>query len=202
MNRHLSKPHRKEEEMPAKKPTDPEDWVDMYGEYLFKYACLRLRNPDAAKDVVQETLLAGIKGLDRFDGRVDVKYWLRGILRNKVVDYIRKAVRETPIENIEDFEPSSPFLMKHSGIPTRAGGDWEFDPRRAYSNKEFMEIFHTCLSKLRGPQQQAFALRELEGMKTEEICKLLEIEPNNLWVMLHRARAQLKECLELNWKQS
>lgn len=178
---------------------DPEMWVDAYGDYLYKYALLRLKDPMAAQDAVQETLLAGFKGLDRFDGRVDIKFWLRGILRNKIVDYIRKAVRERPIENIEEYEPPDSVLYAYSGITQMRPKKWQFDPEEVFKRKEFMEIFHDCLSKLKGPMQQAFTLKELEGISTKEICEVMDITPNNLWVMLHRARNQLKDCLEKKW---
>ncbi|MFT7515468.1 MAG: DNA-directed RNA polymerase specialized sigma24 family protein, partial [Candidatus Omnitrophota bacterium] len=76
----------------AEKKHNPDEWVDLYGDYLYRYALMRLKDSAAAQDVIQETFLAGFKGLEKFDGRVDIKYWLRGILRNKIVDYIRKAV--------------------------------------------------------------------------------------------------------------
>ena len=72
--------------------TPPEQWVDQYGDYLYGFAMSRLRNPDAANDCVQDTFLAGIKALERFDGSRDIKFWLRGIMRNKIVDQIRKSI--------------------------------------------------------------------------------------------------------------
>ena len=179
--------------------TDPEMWVDRYGDYLYRYALMRLRNPATAQDVVQETFLAGVKGLDRFDGRVDIKYWLRGILHNKIVDHIRKAVREDVVEDVEAREMAETFWFKHSGIPTRNPRPWQFDPHGEYDKQEFWDILRSCLGKLKGPMQQAFTLKMLEGVASDEVCKLLKISPNNLWVMMHRARSQLKECLENNW---
>jgi RNA polymerase sigma-70 factor (ECF subfamily) len=151
--------------------------------------------------VVQETFLAGVKGLERFDGRVDIKYWLRGILRNKIVDYIRKAVRERPVEDIESYEPPDSIQMKVFGIPTSTPRPWDFDIHQAFDEKEFWQVFESCVSKLKGPIQQAFVLKELEGMSTDEICKVLGITPNNLWVMIHRARGRLKDCLNTHWNR-
>ena len=84
---------------PHKNRRSPDEWVDQYGDYLYRYAMMRLKDPIAVQDVLQETYIAGIKGLEKFDGRVEIKYWLRGILRNKIVDHIRKSVRERPYEN-------------------------------------------------------------------------------------------------------
>ena len=73
------------------------------------------------------------------------------------------------------------------------------DPKHAYEQKEFWDVFYGCMSKLKDAMGMAFTLRELEGLSTEEICKELDIKPNNLWVLLHRARTQLKACLEAKW---
>ena len=188
----------KTEHQPGQK-VDISEWVDRYSDYLYRYAMLRLQSQHAAEDAVQETFLAGIKNIDKFDGRVDVKYWLRGILRNKVVDYIRKASRERPVDDTEVKEIQDRFAFKAFGVATTRPAPWQFDPHRAYEKTEFWDVLQGCVSKLRGPIQQAFTLKMLEGMSTDEVCKVMEITPNYLWVMLHRARAQLKTCLEENW---
>ena len=66
-------PDKPEPKVPV---TPPEQWVDKYGDYLYGFAMSRLRNPDAANDCVQDTFLAGIKALERFDGSRDIKFWL------------------------------------------------------------------------------------------------------------------------------
>lgn len=178
---------------------DPETWVELYGDYLYRYALLRLRDHAAAQDAVQEALLAGVKGLSRFDGRVDVKYWLRGILKNKIVDHIRKASREQPVEDLGDYELPDSIKMKWFGIPTSRPQPWEFDIHQAFDRQEFWAIFEECVQGLSGVSRRAFILKELEGCSTEEICKVLNVTPNNVWVMVHRARGALKKCLETKW---
>ena len=179
--------------------TNPETWLDEHGDYLFQFALARLGNRAAAEDAVQETFLAGIKALDRYDGGTPVRYWLRGILRHKVVDYIRKASREVAVDETEGNEILDSLKFKAFGIPTQHPPDWKFDPKHAYEQKEFWSVFQGCMSNLKDTMSRAFALRELEGWSTEDICKELKIKPNNLWVVLHRARTQLKACLEANW---
>lgn len=179
--------------------TQPEQWVDEYGDYLYRYALLRLKDPSTAQDAVQETFLAGIKGLAQFDGRVDVKYWLRGILRNKIVDHIRKSVREHPVDDTEGLDIIDTFSFKAFGVSERSNKPWEFDRARDFEKNEFWRAFEHCLGKLSDSMRQAFVLKMLEGIPTEEICKVMNIQPNNLWVLNHRARLQLKGCLEKNW---
>lgn len=178
---------------------NPEEWVEQYGDYLYRFALLRLKDPASAEDAVQETFLAAIQGLDRFDGRMDIKFWLKGILRHKIVDHIRRAVREQPTEEVNDPELLDSMLFKLSGIPTMHPDPWRFDPHRAFESNEFWAIFQNCMAGLNGKLQQAFTLKMLEGLSTEEVCKVLDVEPNNLWVIMHRARGQLKACLEKNW---
>ena len=180
--------------------TPPEQWVDMYGDYLFGFAMSRLRNPEAAQDCVQDTFMAGIKALDRFDGSRDIKFWLRGIMRNKIVDQIRKAVKESKVDiDSEDEAMMESFWFKYSGITTTNPDPWQFNPRKSYDNGEFWQVFETCINDVKDPARQAFILKVLEDQTTEEVCKVMDITPNYLWVLLHRARAQLKTALEAKW---
>ena len=187
----------------AKDIAPPEKWLELYGDYLFRFALMRLRNRSAAEDAVQDTFLAGIRGFERFDGRVDVKFWLRGILHNKIVDIIRASVKQNNISDREreDMEQPSSWLFKHAGIPSRRPDDWGFDPSKAAERDEFWQVFQGCVEKLNGRQQQAFILKEIDNVSSEEVCKLLDVSPNNLWVLIHRARKQLKSCLSINWNQ-
>jgi RNA polymerase sigma-70 factor (ECF subfamily) len=177
----------------------PDTWLDEHGDYLLQYAFVRLRNRAAAEDALQETFLAAIKAFERYDGKTPVRYWLRGILRHKVVDYIRKASREVAVDDTESGEILDSFKFKAFGILDQNPPDWKFDPQNAFERKEFMSVFYHCMKHLNDQMGQAFILRELEGLSTNEICKQLDLTPNNLWVMLHRARKQLKSCLESNW---
>ena len=190
-----------EEKPEAKVPiTPPDQWVELYGDYLYGFAMSRLRDPEAANDCVQDTLLAGIKALKSFDGSRDIKFWLRGIMRNKIVDQIRKSVREHKIDiESEDEELLESFWFKYSGIATTNPDPWEFNPRKHYDNGEFWQVFDECIQKVKYPARQAFVLRVLEDQTTEEVCKVMEITPNYLWVLLHRARSQLKNLLEERW---
>ncbi|MEM1221131.1 MAG: sigma-70 family RNA polymerase sigma factor [Verrucomicrobiota bacterium] len=189
-----------EKKQPKVEIAPPETWVDRYGDYLYGYAMSRLRNPEAAQDCVQDTLLAGIKAFERFDGSRDIKFWLRGIMRNKIVDQIRKSVREKKVDiDSEDETLLESFWFKYSGIATTNPDPWEFNPRKFYDNGEFWKVFETCIDEIKDPAREAFILRVLEDLTTEEVCKAMDITPNYLWVLLHRAREQLKILLESRW---
>lgn len=178
----------------------PSEWVDLYGDYLYRYALSRLHNPETAADCVQDTFLAGIKALDKFDGRLDIKFWLRGIMRNKIVDQIRKSIKSQTVDiSQEDESLMESMWFKYSGIATTNPDPWEFNPRKQFDNKEFWAVFIECVETLKNPIKQAFILKMLEDKTTEEICKVMDITPNYLWVLIHRAREQLKEVVKEKW---
>jgi RNA polymerase sigma-70 factor (ECF subfamily) len=178
---------------------NPDQWLEEHGDFLFRYARVRVRDMSVAEDMVQETFLAALKSMSRFEPGQSERAWLVGILRHKIVDYYRKSSREIPVENTEfaDIENSSVF--KAFGIPAVSPPRWKFSPRKALEQKEFMDAYAKCVSRLEGRMHAAYTLKELEEEETGDVCKELGITPNHLWVLVHRARAQLKLCLETNW---
>jgi len=185
--------------------TDPTLWVDAHGDYLYRYALVRVRDDAIAEDLVQETLLAALQSRHAYAGRSAERTWLTGILKHKLVDHFRRASRQayTPQTEGEEFEHDELFRSegpwKDHFDPARAPVEWCAGPLELLEQGEFWEIFGKCLSPLPARVGSAFTLREMEGLASEEICEVLGITVNNLWVMLHRARMHLRRCLELNW---
>ena len=103
--------------------------LDRYGDLLFRDAMVRLGDRASASDAVQETLLAGLRGVreGRFDGRVEFRHWLRAILRNKAVDQIRRRVRERPFDTTDPEGIGETLLYKLTGLPTTRPESWAFD---------------------------------------------------------------------------
>jgi RNA polymerase sigma-70 factor (ECF subfamily) len=106
-----------------------------------------------------------------------------------------------PLHDEEGKDLTDSLLFRMAGIPTINPPRWQFNPRKVFEQKEFWDVFTGCLGRLNQRLHTAFVLKELEDLSTEEVCKELGITPNNLWVILHRAREQLKSCLEQNWLQ-
>ncbi len=199
-------PPGKEEKPPHEaRLSDPERWVEEHGDYLFKYALVRLRDSTKAQDMVQETFLAALRGASSFAGKSREKSWLVGILKNKICDYYRKASRETSFTDMEFYcdEESDRFipdgLFKGGWIHELGPMEWSFDPGASLDSQAFWKTFHDCSSKLPKNISTVFTLREIDGANSKEICSMLNISENNLWVMLHRARMALRRCLETNW---
>ena len=179
--------------------TDPEIWVDKYGDYLYRFALSRLHDRAAAEDLVQETFLAALKARKNFKGRSSVATWLAGILKHKIIDNFRKESRNQPVEDVEPFASNLENLFDEKGKWKIRPSKWTSNPTELYEQKEFMKILGLCLSELSGRLARVFTLRELEELSTKEICKVFNISATNCWVMLYRARMLLRRCLEINW---
>jgi RNA polymerase sigma-70 factor (ECF subfamily) len=180
-------------------PAQLETWVDRYGNYLYRFALARVHAPHIAEDLVQETFLAALKGWARFEGRSSGKTWLTSILKHKIIDFIRKDVRERPSDNLEAVIDATDAMFTPKGEWAVAPKRWDINPERVYEQKEFMSQLRECLATLPERMARAFTLREMDGLSTKEICDILDITESNSWVILYRARMALRRCLEVNW---
>jgi RNA polymerase sigma-70 factor (TIGR02943 family) len=187
----------------------PESWVANYSDYLYNYAFYRVNDEALAEDMVQETFLAGLNAMKNFEGRSSEKTWLVSILKRKIIDYYRKK-STTNEQNIIDKNSAegfdSPFMadgfFKGNWIDSRAPVLWDMDTIQSLSAEEFMLVLNKCISRLPDKMAATFTLKLIEEVDSEKICKELDISASNLWVILHRARTQVRECLEKNWINS
>lgn len=180
---------------------DPERWVEEHGDCLYRYALLRVRRPEIAEDLVQETFFVAVRTSGNFRGESSERSWLCGILKNKICDYFRKLGRETCFTDLEFLDDELSHKFVPQGFWNHEAGplEWKSEAEVVMHRAEFWETFRDCLAKLPQRIADVFMLREMEEMETSKICEALNISPNNLWVMLHRARMALRECLEMNW---
>jgi RNA polymerase sigma-70 factor (ECF subfamily) len=178
---------------------DPSDWVDRYGDYLFRYALLRLRDRSVAEDLVQETFLAALKNRGSFSGTSAEATWLVGILKHKIADHFRRQAREGSLPDGDPTNQPGDAPFDATGNWTSGPADWGANPADFFRQKEFLDQLTQCLSELSPNHANAFTLREIEGLGTGEICKVLHVTETNLWVILHRARMLLRRCLEIRW---
>lgn len=182
----------------------PERWLDEHGDALFGFAYLRLRDRDAAEDLVQDTLLAAWRGRASFAAHSSERTWLVGILKHKLADHWRRAGREQRHAAPLGTEALDPELLDALFDDARRGhwrappSAWS-DPDAALEQRQFWQVFNACVAALPPAQAQAFSLCELDGLRGEEACKAMGVAATNLWVMLHRARLRLRACLEKNW---
>jgi len=180
-------------------PSDPATWVDRYGDYLFAFALSRVRDPATAEEMVQEALLAALGARKNFKRQSSEKTWLTGILKHKIIDYFRKHARERGDVHIDASEAPIESFFTKNGQWRDKPALWAADPHELYKQKEFLAILYYCLSVLPARQSEVFTLREMDGLSTDEICKFFDISATNCWVILHRARMLLRNCVEKNW---
>jgi RNA polymerase sigma-70 factor (ECF subfamily) len=167
--------------------------------YLLRYASLQLRDGHAAEDAVQETLVAALAGEAGFAGRSNLRTWLTGILKHKIVDAIRRASRETALGAGPEGE-STEFdaLFDERGHWLEGPAAWP-NPDASLEQKQFFAVLEQCLANLPAKTAQAFMMREHMGFDTADICKELSVTSTHCWVLLYRARMALRLCLEQNW---
>jgi RNA polymerase sigma-70 factor (ECF subfamily) len=180
------------------RPTLSNNWVETHADYLFNFAIGQVRDAGVAEDLVQETFLAALKSQNGFSGRSSERTWLVGILRHKICDQLRKTCRER--------------TMRADPAPGKDESSWDESalwlhdvaaesqlPHRRLELREFRADLELALGKLPPRIAQVFQLYEIEELPNNEVCKELNISESNLWVMLHRARKQLREQLCVWW---
>ncbi|MBW2437745.1 MAG: sigma-70 family RNA polymerase sigma factor [Desulfobacterales bacterium] len=178
---------------------NPESWVDNYGDFLYRFALARVKDQSIAEDLVQETFLAALRARENFQGQSTGRTWLTAILKHKIVDHIRKKIREPSTDKIETLTDASDPDFDDRGEWSIRPGKWVVNPGNLYEQKEFLDVLYHCLAELPERLAEAFIKREMEGLSTEKICKELGITATNSWVMLYRARMSLRRCLENRW---
>ena len=164
--------------------------------YLLRYASLQLRDPHTAEDAVQETLVAALAGEKGFAGRSNLRTWLTGILKHKIIDIIRRSAREAPLPTGEAEDLDA--LFQEDGHWAEPPAAWSH-PDASLEQKQFFAKLEECLARLPAKTAQAFMMREHLGLEAEEICKELKLTSTHYWVLLYRARMALRQCLEQNW---
>jgi RNA polymerase sigma-70 factor (ECF subfamily) len=182
--------------------SDPSQWVDEHGDALYRYAFLRTRDADLAEEMVQECLVAALGARASFAGQSSERTWLVGILKRKIIDHARRSARERPVEQPETLQPGESVeatFFDKAGLWKAKLASWGGDPRQLLENQEFWEVFRACLKALPSALAEAFLLRDMDRVESQEICEVLGLTPTNLWTRLHRARLALRACLESHW---
>ncbi|WP_018618744.1 sigma-70 family RNA polymerase sigma factor [Spirosoma luteum] len=177
---------------------DPHKWVVRYADYLYNYALKRINNEDSARDLVQETLLAALERMDKFEARSSEITWLTAILKNKISDVYRKKSAASP--DMIDISELDPLFSQQDGhwIIRHRPVEFEMEPEEPAQHPEFMEILQNCMKKLPNLWFAVFTMKHMDEKKTEAICHELSITPANFWVIIHRAKVNLRACLQKN----
>jgi RNA polymerase sigma-70 factor, ECF subfamily len=181
---------------------DSQRWIDEHGDALYRFALVRVRDANAAEDLVQETFLAALQGARRESGEAAERRWMIGIIKHKIVDHFRRMAREPLREDHPADLPAADgdFIADGHWNPEGAAiHGWPDKPDELLERKQFWDTLAVCLDKLPPRTAQVFTLREMDEMDTDEICRLLCLTHTNLGVMLYRARKQLRNCLSVHY---
>lgn len=176
---------------------DPNKWIDLYSDYLFNYTISRVSDREKAQDLVQDTFLAGLKSMKNFKGEASERTWLISILKRKIIDHYRKinskkGKAEVRI-NYKDSESEGDWLEERVADP------FDKTAEDTLQNNELGDAINDCLGKLPQKQADVFKMKTVLGYETEVICNDLNITASNLWVIIHRARTAMADCLKQNW---
>ncbi len=170
------------------------NWIDDYGDVLFRFAVVRVRDAATAEDLVQETLLAALRNADGFAGSSSVGTWLTGILKHKIIDHYRTA-QQSVVGLDDDFFDDTGHWRDET-----APAVWnKRTPENDLENKQLGVILQSSLDSIPRPLSTVFVLHEIEGLDRSEICELLGLTDANYWTMLHRARLLLRQEVERRW---
>lgn len=179
--------------------TDFAQQVQALRPQLLRYARSQLRNDAWAEDAVSDTLLAALERPQAFAGGSQLKTWLVGILKHKLIDQLRRQAREATVLDRDDSEDLDALLFDETGHWRDKPADWGDQPETLLGQRQFLAVLDACVEKLPAAQGRVFMMREWLELETDEICKELAITSTNLWVLLHRARLRLRECLQATW---
>jgi RNA polymerase sigma-70 factor (ECF subfamily) len=177
---------------------NPNKWIDLYADYLFNFTISRVSDSEIAKDLVQETFLAGLKSMKNFKGEASERTWLVSIIKRKIIDHYRRInsnkgkaeVRMVYNSNSDD---------EGNWLEERVADPYDKTAEDDIENTELNAAIHNCLNKLPEKQAQVFKMKTIQGFDTEVICNELNITASNLWVIIHRARTAMAACLKQNW---
>jgi len=178
------------------------EWVNLYSDNLFTWAYHKTSSKEIAEDIVQDTFVSAHQAIDRFNHQSQAKTWLFSILNNKIIDHYRKSARQ--INTISDEEKASinqtnSLFNENGGWVANANSlNWETE-ENILDNSEFKKTMEHCIAKLPDKWKVAVVGKYTLEKKSEEICKELKITSSNYWQILHRAKLQLKACIEKNW---
>lgn len=180
-------------------------WVRQYTGTLYDWALFKTSNKETAEDLIQETFLTAHQQLPKFRGESSPQTWLLAILNNKINAHFRKRYKQIDVNKNQEMAINDNAIFnqlfdkddrwKNIEKPL----EWHAEENHLLDDTEFNRVLASCLGNLPEHWRLAVNLKFIEQKKGELICQELDIAPTNFWQILHRAKLQLRKCLEINW---
>ena len=172
-----------------------ETWTTKYYDLFYRYTFSRVNDHNQASDIVQDTFLAGLMALERFEGKSTVKTWLFSILKRKIIDYWRmQSTRKTaPFSYYERNSDPEENLFEEI-LPSNL-----FNAEQTMENSELRKLLFNAIYALPEKWVPVVLDRFIHEKSCEDICQGHDLSINNVWVILYRAKRQLREGLTRNW---
>jgi len=188
---------KREQEFMSKPKHDISAWVERYMPELYGWARYKLSDEELAKDIVQDTFVTAAEKIQDFRGESTPKTWLFSILKYKIIEVYRKKAK-TPLS--ADTKTLADFFDDHnSWLENQKPEPWSNAEPELLDDADFQAVLQKCLEALPEKWNASIKLKYLMSKKGEEICQELDITPTNFWQIMHRAKLNLRECIERNW---
>ena len=168
-------------------------WVHEYSDQLYSWALHKTSSENTAQNLVQETFLSAFQSIDKFEERSTPKTWLIAILNNKIKDHYRKSMKDKTV-----FQSNDSFDGDGNWKNQDPSNIWD-EEQHLLDNPEFNAVLAMCQHNLPEKWQLALMSKYTLNLSPNEICQELQITTSNYWQMIHRAKVQLKVCIEKNW---
>ena len=186
--------------MEQNKTVNLTDLVEKYTGDMYSWALYKVSDSELAKDLVQDTFLAAAEKIESFQGESSSKTWLFSILNHKIIDVYRNKVKQS--ERLENQMFSTFFDSDGNWQEEKSPKDWHDEDQHLLDDSEFQQVLQKCLDALPEKWNVCVKMKYLSEKNGEVICQELGITTTNFWQIVHRAKLQLRDCVEQNWFNS
>ncbi len=172
-------------------------WVELYTSKLLSWAIYKVSDKALAEDLVQDTFLAAVQSFQKFKSNSEPQTWLFAILNHKIIDHYRKQIRT----NDDHLNDSDAAFFDESGHWREDSKPqlWQAESPHLLDDIAFNKVLNECIKRLPVAWMAAMKLKYHEEKEGKIICQELGITQSNFWQMLHRAKLQLRACIETHW---
>lgn len=175
-------------------------WLEQFGDELFRWALHKTRDQMIAEDLIQDTFLAAFQSFEKFQNKSAPETWLYSILNNKIIDYYRKQTKvDSLVTESQEDQLNSLFDTEGQWREESKPKEWVISDDQLLDDPEFTKVFQGCMKKLPEKWLSCLQLKYMSEKEGPEICQVLDITPSNFWQLLHRAKLQVRICLEHHW---